>query len=120
MIELIETNSPKAVGVKICGKIEKSDVEDMIKAIEEKLEQGEKLGIYVEYEAFGGISLDALVEDIKFGIPNIKNFNKKAVVSGKDWLGKLVEISDKLFPSIEVRHYSLEEKEEAMEWVRAG
>ena len=60
MIELIETESPNAVGLKIRGKIEKSDIYAVIKAVEEKLEHSDKLGVYVELESFGGISLDAL------------------------------------------------------------
>lgn len=119
MIEMIETHSPKVVALKICGKIEKPDIEKMIKAAQEKLEHSEKLNVYVEVESFGGFSVDALVQDVKFGVPNIKHFEKKAVVSNQDWMQKLVDISDKFFSSVEVRHFSPEEKEEAMEWVKA-
>ncbi len=119
MIELIDTNSPRAVALKICGKIEKSDIDAVINAVEKKLEHSEKLGVYVELESFGGISIDALVEDLMFGIPNVKHFDKKAVVSDKNWMEKLVEVGDKFFPSIEVRHFSPEEKEDAMDWVKS-
>ncbi|MFQ6028973.1 MAG: STAS/SEC14 domain-containing protein [Dehalococcoidia bacterium] len=118
MIELIDLHSPKGVGFKISGKIERPDLDRVIEAIEAKRGQDEKLGVYVELESFGGISLDALVEDIKFGLPKFSRFGKKAVVSGSDWLEKLAEVSDKLLPGIEVRHFSPEEKEEAQDWVR--
>ena len=66
MIGIIETNSPKSVGVKIAGKIEHADMNRTIQAIRQKLEQTEKLGIYVVLESFTGISSEALVEDLKY------------------------------------------------------
>ena len=83
MIELIDIPSPRAVGAKISGKIEKSDLDQIIAAIEKKLQKVDKLGIYVELESFGGISFDALAEDVKFGLANLNRFDKKAVVSGE-------------------------------------
>ena len=119
MIELIDTHSPKAIGVKIRGKIEGPDIGKVIKEVEAKLSQGEKLRVYVELESFGGISPDALIEDLKFVLPHLKDFERKAVVSDHEWMGKLVEIGDKFFPGLEVKHFSTEEKEKAMEWVTA-
>jgi hypothetical protein len=119
MIELIETGSTKAIGIRISGKIEKADMEKMIKQAEVKFAQNEKLGIYVELESFEGISFEALIQDLKFALPNIKRFHKKAVVSRREWLGKIAEISDRVLPGIEIRHFPLAQKEDAMEWVKA-
>ena len=88
MIETIELNSPKTVGIRISGKIEKPDIE-------------------------------ALIRDMKFGLPNRHRFDKKALVSRKDWFARLVEIGDKLFPSIEVKHFATDQKDEARQWVTA-
>jgi hypothetical protein len=118
MIELIDTQSPRAIGIKIAGKIERPDVDKLRKAIDEKLEHTGKLGAYVELESFGGISLDALVEDLKLFIPYLNKFDKKAVVSDEEWVGNIAEIAGKLVPGIEVRHFTPDQKEEAMEWVR--
>ena len=119
MIEWIETGSKKAVGIRISGKIERADMEKIIGGVKAKFAQNEKLGVYVELESFEGISFEALIQDLKFGLPNIRRFNKKAVVSQKEWLGKIAEISDRVFPGIEIRHFPFEQKEEAMEWVKA-
>ncbi|OEU69860.1 MAG: hypothetical protein BA863_06680 [Desulfovibrio sp. S3730MH75] len=117
MIELIEIDSSKAVGFKISGKIEEKDMKLVIDTVNEKLKYEEKLAIYVELVEFGGISLKALVEDIKFAFPNMKKFTKKAVVSDKSWHETLTEISDKLFPFIELKHFGVAEKEKAKLWV---
>jgi len=118
MIELLNNQSPNVIAMKIVGKIEKSDMDGLIKDIQGKLEHVDKLGIYVELESFGGISLNALIEDIKFAFPNLKKFNKKAVVSDKEWLGKVVEVGNKFFPSMESRHFSLDQRDEALAWVK--
>ncbi|MBE9167225.1 STAS/SEC14 domain-containing protein [Pleurocapsales cyanobacterium LEGE 06147] len=39
------------------------------------------------------------------------------MVSEKGWLEKLASVSDKLFPSIEVKHFLFTEKEKALDWV---
>jgi hypothetical protein len=117
MIELIDIPSPRAVGAKISGKIEKPDLDQVIAAIEQKLLKVDKIGIYVELESFGGISFDALADDVKFALANIKRFDKKAVVSGEEWVGKTAEFADKIFSGIEIRHFSPEEREKAKKWV---
>lgn len=118
MIELIDLDSPKAVGLRLAGKMEEADMARPVKAIEEKLASSEQVAIYVEVESFTGVSFDALVEDIRFALPNFKKFNKKAVVSDKQWMEKLTRVADKFLPSIELRHFSSDQREEARAWVK--
>ncbi|WP_421903323.1 STAS/SEC14 domain-containing protein [Maridesulfovibrio sp.] len=117
MIEIIEI-APKVLGLKIDGKIQEEDMSNMIAVCEKKMENIDRIAVYVEVVEMGGISFSALVEDLKFALPNLKRFSKKAVVSDIKWHESLVKIGDKLFPSIEVRHYSPEQRDEALEWVK--
>lgn len=117
MIKIIDI-APKVLGLKITGKIHKEDMHNMIAVCEEKWKKEDRIAIYVEVVEMSGISFNALVEDIKFALPNLKRFSKKAVVSESRWHEPLIKIGDKLFPSIEVRHYSPEQKEEAIKWVK--
>lgn len=117
MIELIEI-APKVLGLKILGKIREEDMHNMIAVCEKKMESAERIAVYVEVVEMGGISFNALVEDLKFALPNLKRFSKKAVVSDSKWHEPLIKIGDKLFPSIEVRHFTPEQREDALEWVK--
>jgi len=117
MVELLELQLPGVVGVRIRGRVEKADILRIARAAEETLGQGFKLKVYVELESLEGISLEALLEDLRFALPHFKDFKKKAVVSDKGWLTRLGEITSKFFPTIEVRQFSWEEKQEAREWV---
>ena len=120
MIQLMPMPVDNVIGVKISGKLEKADIDKTTKAIEEKLTVHGKVNIYAEIESFKGISLDALVADVKFAFPHLRDFHKKAIVSEKHWIEKLVAISDKLFPSAEVRHFTFDQKDDALRWVQAS
>jgi hypothetical protein len=117
MIEILEMAAPHAIGLKITGKIEKEDIDKVFSLVDQKLNQVERLAVYVEVEKMGGISVEALIEDIKKALPNFKRYAKKAVVSSSKWHKLFSEVGDKLFPSLEVRHFEPEQKEEALAWV---
>ena len=117
MIEIMEMTAPHAIGLKIMGKIEKEDIDRVFTLVDQKLSQVDRLAVYVEVEKMSGISMEALIEDIKKALPNFKRYSKKAVVSSSKWHKLFSEIGDKLFPSIEVRHFEPEQKDEALAWV---
>ena len=76
MIELIDISSPRAVGAKISGKIEKPDLDQVIAAIEQKLLRVDKIGIYLELESFGGISFRNINGDKIIVLIGIGHFNR--------------------------------------------
>ncbi len=49
----------------------------------------------------------------------LDKFEKEAIVSDKKWLETWIKIGDKLFPSVEVKYFPTEEKEEALVWVKS-
>lgn len=116
MIELLPMQSDRVVGVKIDGTIHKADIEAIERAFIQKFDQFDRVSIYVEVANLGGITLNALVEDLKFGFSNFQRFEKKAVVSEHRWLDQLAAVGDKLFPSLAVKHFSVAEKEAAIAW----
>jgi intergrase/recombinase len=118
MIDTIPTNSEHVIGCKIDGRINKEDIEKLETYIEDKLSKNKKLRIYVEVLKLEGISLEAVFKDLKLGIKHFNDFDKKAVVTDKDWMKKVAAIADKIFLNIEVRCFSFEDKEKALEWAK--
>ena len=118
MIDIIPTNTDNVIGCKIVGKIDTEDIEKLANYIEDKLLKSKKLRIYVEVAKLEGISLEALFKDLKLGIKHFSDFDKKAVVTDKEWMKKVAALADKIFPNIEVRCFSFEEREKALEWAR--
>ncbi len=48
----------------------------------------------------------------------LSHFTKIAVVTHKRWLHKLVDLEDKLFKSISMKGFSIEEKDQAIEFLK--
>jgi hypothetical protein len=119
MIELIDLQSDHTVGMRISGKIERPDIDRVYEVINDKLGRVQKLSVYVEVDHLGGITFDALIEDVVQGVPKIFRLKKKAVVSSAKWLEVFTKIGDKLLPSIEARHFTPDEREQAKAWVVA-
>ena len=115
MIELIPTNTDNLIGCKIDGKINTEDVVRIAEYIEDKFMKNKRPRIYVEVIKLEGISLEALFEDLKLGIKHFNDFDKKAIVTDKEWMKKVTAVGDKVFPNIEVRCFSFEVKEKQPE-----
>lgn len=118
MITLIPIGDPQVVGVSIDGSIKKSDIDAVIEACNQAFASTESVAIYVEVAHLGLITLDALIADMTYALSHLSHFAKKAVVSDVQWMVPLVEVSDKLFPSLQVKHFSPDQREEALAWVR--
>lgn len=117
MLELIPMKAPHVIGIRVDGKIEKDDILRVIEAGKSIMAKHDSIHIYVEAVSFDGISFEALWEDMSFAFPNLKHFTRKAVVSDTQWMEIFSKIGDKLFPGIEVRHFSPAEKDAAIQWI---
>lgn len=117
MIEILVMPADYIVGIKVSGKIEKDDILPLIETMKSKFDLHEKLSVYVEVESWEGITVSALWEDLKFGLPHLKAINKKAVVTDRQWLNRVVEWADMLFPGVEAEPFGLQQKEQAIHWL---
>ena len=121
MIEIIPFDEPNVVGFRLDGKIDDDGYDQAVAEIEQALEKNDKISIYAEVEKFGGMSLEKFFENfkVKFGFfRELDRFEKEAIVSDKQWLERMIKLSDKLFPSVEVRYFSFENKADALAWVK--
>lgn len=116
-IKLIPHQPDRIVGFKINGRIEAEDIERVVKSIENRLEQGEKLRIYAEIDNWSGMSLEAFIQDLKFSLQHFNDFEKEAIVSDSRWLESLAALGNTLFSSIEVKHFIFAERERALKWI---
>ena len=116
-IKLISHKPDPIVGLDINGWIEAEDIQRVILSIEKKLRQGKRLRIYVEVHNWSGMSLEAFIQDLKFSFQHYPDFEKEAIVSDCQWLKSLAAISNTLFSSVEVKHFTLDEKDRALKWI---
>jgi hypothetical protein len=118
MIEIIPFEEGNIIGFHLNGRIEDEEFDEAVAKMEEMLKEHRKLRVYAEIEKIGGMSFESWMKNIHFKFKHWRDFEKEAIVSDKGWLESWVGIADKLFPHMEVKHFSTDEKEEAKEWLR--
>lgn len=116
-MKLIPHKPDHIIGVEIDGWIDGEDIQRVVDLVEKRLNQGEKLRIYAEVTNWSGMSLGAFVKDLKFGLLHLQDFEKEAIVSDRRWLEGLAAIGNTLFSSIEVKHFTLDQKDQALTWI---
>lgn len=119
MITMIPFDADNVVGIRIDGKISTEEFEDAKQTIEDKFGRHEKIRLYAEILSFGGISLEALLKDIKFSLGHWTRFEKEVIVTDKSWLHKVGFAANKVFPGMEVKIYPVEQKDAARQHVMA-
>ncbi|MCK5392015.1 MAG: STAS/SEC14 domain-containing protein [Deltaproteobacteria bacterium] len=118
MIGIIPFEEGNIIGFRLNGRIEDEEFDQITEKIEEMLKHYDKLRIYAEIEEIGGMSVNTLMKDIHFKLKHWRNFEKEAVVSDKGWLESWIAVADKIFPSIEIKHFNTNEVEKAKEWLK--
>lgn len=119
MFNLITMPSAQIVGAKISGKLDHSDIKQLIEAVEAQLLHFDKIDVYIEVESFHGMTLKAARKHLLHLLPKIGKVRKKAVVSNSKILGTITKLSRKLSSliNINVRHFDTNEKDVALEWL---
>lgn len=119
MIEIITAPSHVAA-FRVAGTLRGEDYDRVIPAIEEKLKDHDEIGVFVDLEDFEDMTGEALKRDVKYGIDKLgelHRFSRAAVATDKQWIKAVTEAADTLFPQIEARVFTPDQKEEALAWV---
>lgn len=118
MIELLKAPAPHVVGMRIDDKITRDDMVSVMGAMQLAFEENAFVNVYVEMDKFHGMSLGALLEEMKVAIPKLHRFKKEAVVSDNEALKKWVTVGNALWFSGECRLFSCADKAAALEWIQ--
>lgn len=118
-IKIIPHKSDRIIGLEIDGQIEAQDIDRIVRLIEKNLDPKSKLNIYAEVNNWTGMSLGAFIKDLQFSLQHLHDFEKEAIVSDLKWLEALSALGNTIFSGIEVKHFTPDEKDRALEWVRS-
>jgi hypothetical protein len=116
MFKYLKEHSADLVAVMLTGKLEKADYDSLIPEIEEKIGRFGKVNMFWEMVGFEGWDISGLWQDVKFDIKHLNDFNRIALVGGKQWEAWISNLI-KPFTTAEIRYFDLSEREEAMVWV---
>ncbi len=119
MIEMIDIGIEYAVAYRLEGKITEEEMTSILTLFKEKIEKGEKLIVYQEVVSIGGAEFDAMIEKFKFFRDfGFSHFDRIAVVTHTKWLHKIVDFEDKIFRNINMKGFSVDEKKQAVEFLK--
>jgi len=123
MLEMMDIGVENVVAYRLGGKITEEEMTSVLDIFREKIKKGEKLIVYQEVESIGGAEFDAMVEKFKFfkdvGF-KFSHFSKIAVVTHAKWIHKLVDLEDKIFRNVDMKGFSIEEKDKAIEFLKTA
>jgi hypothetical protein len=121
MIEMLDVGIKNAVAYRVGGKITEDEMKSVLSVFKEKIQAGEKIIIYQEIVDVGGAELDAIIEKFKFFSEfGMSNFSKIAVVTHKEWMHKIIDLEGKLFKKFDMKGFSIDDKDKAIEFLRVS
>ncbi|OEU79744.1 MAG: hypothetical protein BA873_01420 [Desulfobulbaceae bacterium C00003063] len=119
MLEMIDIGVENTIAYRLGGKITEDEMTAILTIFKEKIDKGERLNVYQEVVSIGGVELDAMIEKFKFFREvGFSHFDRIAVVAHTKWLHKLVDLEDKIFKSIDMKGFSNDEKDQAIEFLK--
>lgn len=119
MLEMIDIGVENTIAYRLGGKITEEEMTAILTIFKEKIDKGERLNVYQEVVSIGGVELDAMIEKFKFFREvGFSHFDRIAVVAHTKWLHKLVDLEDKIFKSIDMKGFSNDEKDQAIEFLK--
>ncbi|WP_150460362.1 SpoIIAA family protein [Nesterenkonia ebinurensis] len=119
MIEVLST-ADGLVSIRVSGKVEKQEWEQVTTAVEEALSEHEQVSLYANLSELEGMSAGAIIEDLRTSLKNLTNMDqvgRLAVVTESAWIEKMIDASKKLFSDLDARVFSQDEVAEARLWV---
>ncbi|MCP3941124.1 MAG: STAS/SEC14 domain-containing protein [Desulfobacteraceae bacterium] len=119
MLEMIEIGIDNAVAFRMSGKITEKDMALVLSNAKKKIHSHGNIVILEVIESFKGIEIAALIEEFKYLYEvGMSNINKVAVITDKKWVENIVSIEDKIFKSVEIKCFSTEHQDSAIEFLK--
>ena len=121
MIEILDIGINNVVAYRVEGKVTENEMQSVLSIFKDKIQAGAKVSIYQEIVSVGGAELDAIIEKLKFFSEfGISHFDKIAILTQKNWMHKIIDLKGKLFKAFDMKGFSIDDKEKALEFLRSG
>ncbi len=117
MLETREIPETNIIEIEWDGALEEEDFDRAAEALERAIERRGEVRLLEIVRRFGPVDPGAIWKDLKFTRRHWRDFPKAAVVSDKRSIEAWTSIVKHFIPS-EVRHFHLDEIDEARAWLR--
>lgn len=117
MITFQPEAEPNVVDTVITGKLDKTDYNKLVPALETKMKENGKINWMIHLRDFEGWTGAALIEDIKMNINHANGFDRIAVVGDKTWHETMAQAVSPFAPQT-VKYFEPSQELEARTWVK--
>ena len=122
MITFLNQETTNVVSFRLEGKITAEDIDKIADVLEPRFNSVENINLYIEIadsfeESFGAI-LEQGKKSFSVFLPNLGKIKKAAIVSDKSWIKKITDFEG-MFVSTKMKGFSMNEKDEAFDWVKS-
>ncbi|WP_226647799.1 STAS/SEC14 domain-containing protein [Microbulbifer variabilis] len=119
MLTALDLGIANALAFRVSGSITESDVSEALEAARQLGKQYENITIYEEIESFEGFEFAAIIEKFKYLYDTgVSNISAAAILTDKRWLQKIIRVEDKIFRNMNIRCFSLDQREEAIQFLK--
>lgn len=119
-MQVIAPPAPHVVAIELSGKITRKQVQDIMVAIERKLETQPRVSILIDLTGMTGITAAALLQDFKSSLENLTRlhrFYRVASVADSNVLSLLSDLDGEAFGGLELKNFKPEQYDSALSWV---
>ncbi|MFO7975236.1 MAG: STAS/SEC14 domain-containing protein [Candidatus Hydrogenedentota bacterium] len=114
----IESLKGNTISLKVVDKLTDEDYKNVLMpGLEQVLQNHDKVRVLVDATEFKGWNPAAAWDDVTFGMKHRNDFEKFAVVGGKEWMNWGAKLGAQ-FMSGEVKTFSEDERDQAWEWIK--
>jgi len=118
MLQFLPVFDGNTIAIRASGKLSHEDYQEFLPKLEAQIKELGKVSILFELDNFSGWDLKAAKDDFKFGMANLDNIERLAVVGDKAWEHWMVSMVKPFMPSGMVRYFNRENLQEAWDWLR--
>ena len=116
MLNYTEHPEQGYVELRLEGKIERADFEEVAEKLGKLMDERGKVGLIKHIVSFTGIEPSVLWDDLKFAFRHLKHVGPVAVVSDKKWIEVWTKLAAPLWWS-EARFFEEDDLDDAREWL---
>jgi hypothetical protein len=113
------TDMPEGViGFETSGKLQAEDYRDVLLPAVERAAGAGAVRIVIVIPSFDGLSAEAMWEDLKMGVSNLRVWKRIALVTDVEWMRQMTSMFGWMTPG-DVKHFPLAERDAAIAWAAA-
>ena len=107
------------IALSLDGTLTGEGLQEYRHVLEKKLQEHDQIGLYIDITELTDMTANSIVEGTKADMElfsHIKQLNRCAFVSDKEWPKAAISIADRLLPMLEMKVFSSNEKADALSW----